>query len=86
MLAVLLQSRGVDFSLRWLLLFWSVGSRHMGLSSCSKSAQLVVACGPRCPEARGASTDQALAVSPVLASGFLPTTPPGESRFIIFVT
>ena len=29
----------VGFSLRWLLLLWSTGSRHMGFSSCGTQAQ-----------------------------------------------
>ena len=29
----------VSFSLRWLLLLWSTGSRHMGFSSCGMQAQ-----------------------------------------------
>ena len=28
----------VGFSLRWLLLFWSTGSRHAGFSSCGSRA------------------------------------------------
>ena len=32
-----LQCRG--FSLRWLLLLWSTGSRHAGFSSCGTRAQ-----------------------------------------------
>ena len=28
-----------DFSLRWLLLLWSVGSRHTAFSSCGTRAQ-----------------------------------------------
>ena len=28
-------SRCVGFSLQWLLLLWSMGCRHMGLSSCT---------------------------------------------------
>ena len=29
----------VGFSLRWLLLLWSTGSRHVGFSSCGTGAQ-----------------------------------------------
>ena len=29
----------VGFSLRWLLLFWSTGSRRTGFSSCGTQAQ-----------------------------------------------
>ena len=31
--------RCAGFSLRWLLLLWSMGSRHVGLSSCGTQAQ-----------------------------------------------
>ena len=31
--------RCVGFSLRWLLLLWSTGSRHMGFSNCGTQAQ-----------------------------------------------
>ena len=33
------------FSLRWLLLLWSTGSRHTGFSSCGMQASVVVAHG-----------------------------------------
>ena len=35
----------VGFSLRWLLLLWSTGSRHVGFSSCGSRASVVVAWG-----------------------------------------
>ena len=35
------------FSLRWLLLLQSTGSRHTGFSSCSTQASVVAACGLR---------------------------------------
>ena len=44
-LSLIAASRGYSslwcagFSLWWLLLFWSMGSRHTGLSSCSMRAQ-----------------------------------------------
>ena len=31
--------RCMGFSLQWLLLLWSMGSRHMGFSSCGTWAQ-----------------------------------------------
>ena len=37
--------RCVGFSLRWLLLLWSTGSRHVGFSSCGTWASVVVAHG-----------------------------------------
>ena len=35
------------FSLWWLLLLWSMGSRHTGFSSCSTWAQKLRHAGPR---------------------------------------
>ena len=35
----------VGFSLRWLLLLQSTGSRRVGFSSCGTWASVVVACG-----------------------------------------
>ena len=29
----------MGFSLRWLLLLWSMGSRHAGVTSCGRQAQ-----------------------------------------------
>ena len=37
--------RFAGFSLQWLLLLQSTGSRHMGFSSCGAWASEVVACG-----------------------------------------
>ena len=37
------------FSLRWLLLLWNTGSRHMGLSSCSSWAQQLWCTGLAAP-------------------------------------
>ena len=47
----------VGFSLRWLLLLWSTGSRRTGFSSCGARASAVVArglssCGLRALECR----------------------------------
>ena len=42
-----LQLRCVGFSLRWLLLLWSTGSRHMGFSSCGTWAQQLWLVGSR---------------------------------------
>ena len=39
--------RCVGFSLQWLLLLWSMGSRHMGFSSCSTWAQQLWLAGSR---------------------------------------
>ena len=38
----------VGFSLQWLLLLRSTGSRHTGFSSCCAWASVVVAHGPQC--------------------------------------
>ena len=44
-LSLVVASRGysslqcVGFSLQWLLLLWSTGSRHVGFSSCGEQAQ-----------------------------------------------
>ena len=37
--------RCAGFSLQWLLLLWSTGSRHAGFSSCGMWASVVVALG-----------------------------------------
>ena len=37
----------VGFSLRWLLLLWSMGSRRVGFSSCGTRAQELQFTGPR---------------------------------------
>ena len=37
--------RCTGFSLQWLLLLWSTGSRRAGFSSCGSQAQLFMACG-----------------------------------------
>ena len=52
------------FSLQWLLLLWSTGSRHVGFSSCGMWDRP----GPRLEP-----------VSPALAGRFLTTAPPGKS-------
>ena len=39
--------RCVGFSLRWLLLLWSTGSRHVGFSSCGMRAQQLWLIGSR---------------------------------------
>ena len=60
------------FSLWWLLLLQSTGSRRMGFSSCGTRAQLL----------RGLSDfpEPGLEpVSPALAGRFLTTAPPGKS-------
>ena len=68
-LSLVLASRG--FSLQWLLLFWSMGSRQW--------ASVVVAHKLRCPAAHGILPDQGWMepVSPALAGEFLTIGPPG---------
>ena len=68
-LSLVLASRG--FSLQWLLLFWSMGSRQW--------ASVVVAQKLRCPAAHGILPDQGWMepVSPALAGEFLTIVPPG---------
>ena len=83
------------FSLRWLLLLRSMGSRHMGFSSCGTQLS---SCGWWAPECRlsscGAWTQLLCGmwdipgpglepVSPALSGGFLTTVPPGKSSSII---
>ena len=69
----LLQCAG--FSLRWLLLLWSTGSRCAGFSSCG--AQLL--CGMWDLPGPGIEP-----VSPALAGGFLTTVPPRKPQFSSF--
>ena len=61
------------FSLRWLLLLQSMGSRHAGFSSCGTQAQL--------PHGMWDLLRPGLEpVSPALAGRFLTTAPPGKPR------
>ena len=39
--------RYTGFSLQWLLLLWSMGSRHVGFSSCGMWAELLWLAGCR---------------------------------------
>ena len=64
--------RCAGFSLRWLLLLWSMGSRHAGFSSCDARAQLLRGMW-------GLPGPGLEPVSPALAGGFLTTVPPGKS-------
>ena len=68
----------MGFSLRWLLLLQSMGSRCAGFSSCGARAQLL--CGMWDLPRSGLEP-----VSPALAGGFLTTAPPGkpEQCFLI---
>ena len=75
--------RCAGFSLRWLLLMWSTGSRHMGFSSCGWWAleRRLSSCGTRAQLIRGMwdlPGPGLKPMSPALAGGFLTTTPPGK--------
>ena len=81
----LLQCLG--FSFRWLLLLWSVDSRHVGFSSCGSRALecrpsscgtwALLLCGMWDLPGPGLEP-----VSPAMAGGFLTTAPPGKFRVI----
>ena len=53
------------FSLRWLLLLWSTGSRHVGFSSCGAWASIVAAHGLSCSVACGIFLDQVSNLCPL---------------------
>ena len=63
--------RCAGFSLRWLLLLQSTGSRRAGFSSCGSRAWLLRGMW----DLPGAGLEP---VSPALAGGFLTTAPPGK--------
>ena len=67
--------RCTGFSLRWLLLLRSTGSRHAGFSSCSTRAQLLRGMW----DLPGPGIEP---VSPALAGGFLTTAPPGSPGYL----
>ena len=78
------------FSLQWLLLLQSTGSRHMGFSSCGSRAleHRLSSCGARASLLHGmwALPRPGLEpVSPALAGGFLTTAPSGKSSHHIFL-
>ena len=84
------------FSLWWLLLLQSSGSRHTGFSSCGTRAQQLWVAGSRVqaqqlwhmalvtPRHVGSSWTRAPTMSPALAGGFLTTAPPGKSSGSLF--
>ena len=88
--------RCTGFSLWWLLLLRSTGSRHVGFSSCGTRAQQLWLTGSRAQAQQlwhtglvalwheGSSWTRAQIVSPALAGGFLTTAPPGKSLESIF--
>ena len=82
----------VGFSLRWLLLLWSTGSRRTGFSSCSTWAQQLwcmgsrerrlSSCGAWAQLLRGMWDLPRVGIKPMsraLTGGFLTTAPPGKS-------
>ena len=81
--------RCAGFSLRWPLLLRSMGSRHVGLSSCgSRALQCrLSSCGTWAqplhrmwdPPRPGLEP-----VSPALAGGLPTTAPPGKPYFVLF--
>ena len=76
------------FSLRWLLLLQSTGSRHAGFSSCGSRAleHRLSSCGAQAQLPRGMwdlPGPGLEPVSPALAGGFLTTAPPGK-RPVVF--
>ena len=71
------------FSLQWLLLLWSMGSRSVGFSSCGSWAleRRLSSCGARAQLLCGMWDHPGPAlkpVSPALAGRFLTTAPPGK--------
>ena len=72
------------FSLRWLLLLRSTGSRHTGFSRCGSRAleRRLSSCGARAQllhSMRDLPGPGLEPVSPALAGGLLTTAPPGKS-------
>ena len=78
----------VSFSLWWLLLLRSMGSRHTGLSSCGLRGleRRLSSCGARAYLLHGMWDHPGPGLEPVssaLAGGFLTTMPPGQSHLDI---
>ena len=69
-------SRG--FSLQWLLLLWSTGSRHVGFSSCGTWAQLLRSMW----DLPGSGLEP---MSSALAGGFLTTVPPEKPYMYVYM-
>ena len=83
--------RCAGFSLRWLLLLWSTGSRHAGLSSCGSQAleHRLRSCDARAQLPHGMWDLPGPGLEPVfpaLAGKFLTTAPPGKSLSFFFET
>ena len=82
--------RCAGFSLWWLLLLWSTGSRHAGFSSCGSWAleRRLSSCGAWASLLRGMwdlPRPGIEPVSPALAGGFLTTAPPGKLPSLTFL-
>ena len=76
------------FSLRWLLLLWSMGSRPVGFSSCGLKAleRRLSSCGARAQLLRGMwdlPRPGLEPMSPALAGGFSTTVPPGKPQMVL---
>ena len=83
--------RCAGFSLRWLLLLQSTGSRRMGFSSCSTWSRALErrpsSCGAWAQLLRGMwdlPRPGLEPLSPALAGGFLTTAPPGKPERPMF--
>ena len=77
----------MGLSLWWLLLLQSMGSRHMGFSSCGFRAleRRLSCCGAQVQLLRGLwdlPGSGLEPVSPALAGGFLTTVPPGKPSIL----
>ena len=82
--------RCAGFSLRWLLLLRSTGSRRAGFSSCGSRApeRRLSSCGPRALLLRGMSDLPGPGLEPVcpeLAGRFLTTAPLGKPCKCVFI-
>ena len=88
--------RGTGFSLKWLLLLWSTGSRHTGFSSCKRGPSCCSLWALECGLSICGTGDlvalqhvesswtRVKSVSPALAGRFLSTVPPGKSLHELF--
>ena len=75
------------FSLTRLLLLWSAGSRHLGFSSCSRWASVVVARGLQLPmECKNLPRPGLEPILPASAGRFEFTVLPGQSRPVCIFT
>ena len=75
------------FLLTWLLAVWSAGSRHLGFSSCSRWASVVVARGLQLPmECENLPRPGLEPILPASAGRFEFTVPPGKSRPVCIFT